>query len=80
MFQLKGLKNYPQNRRNQMNKCLDNCTGTAVIEWEREFFEDLHESREKLLDYIIQNGQTLREHYCSEVCPVQKFRRKYERK
>lgn len=60
-------------------KCnLESCTGLAVIEWEQEFFQGLHESREKLLDYIIKNGQTLREYYCSKICPVQRFRRKYE--
>ena len=68
------------NAEEMNNLCnLTNCTGLAVIEWERYFFQGLHESREKLLDYIIQNGQTLREHYCSEVCPVSKFRRKYQK-
>ena len=63
-----------------MNNLCDiaNCTGTAVIEWEREFFEGLSKSKEDLLNYIIESGQTLREHYCQEVCPVARFRRKYE--
>jgi hypothetical protein len=61
-------------------KCnLESCTGTAVIEWERDFFHGLNQSREELLDYIKENGQTLREYYCQNVCPVARFNRKYQK-
>jgi hypothetical protein len=64
-----------------MNKCnLESCTGTAIIEWERDFFQGMNKTKTEILDYIIENSQTLREYFCSEVCPVAKFRRKYERK
>jgi hypothetical protein len=61
-----------------MNKCLESCTGMGIIEWESEILAQF--PKEKRILYIENNGQKLREHYCSEVCPVQKFRRKYERK
>jgi hypothetical protein len=61
-----------------MNKCLESCTGIGVIEWERDALQDIPENQR--IAYIEQNAQKLREQYCSEVCPVAKFRRKYERK
>jgi hypothetical protein len=60
-----------------MNKCLESCTGLAVVEWEREFLASLNLSDEQLFDYIEKHSPEMREHYCSEVCPVAKFRRKY---
>jgi len=59
-----------------MNKCLESCTGLAVIEWEQMILAEVpHDER---LEYVSQNAERLREHYCQEVCPVAKFRRKYE--
>jgi len=58
-----------------MNKCLESCTGTAVIEWEQMILAEI--PKEERADYIIKNGHTLRDYYCSEVCPVAKFNRKY---
>ena len=61
-----------------MNKCLESCTGLAVIEWEQMILAEIpHDER---VYFIEAHGQQLREQYCSEVCPVTKFRRKYERK
>jgi hypothetical protein len=59
-----------------MNKCLESCTGTAVIIWEREFLEQVPPHQR--IYYIEANGQQLRDFYCSEICPVQRFRRRYE--
>jgi hypothetical protein len=58
-------------------KCnLKSCTGTAIIEWEAQIISEI--PREQRLAYIEENSPRLREIYCSEVCPVAKFRRKYE--
>ena len=62
-----------------MNKCnLESCTGTAIIQWESQMLS--HIPREQRLAYIEANSPRLREIYCSEVCPVAKFNRKYPRK
>jgi hypothetical protein len=58
-----------------MNKCLESCTGTAIIQWESQILS--HIPKERRLVYIEENSPRLREIYCSEVCPVARFRRKY---
>jgi len=60
-------------------KCnLESCTGIGEIQFmEAILVEILHDER---VDYVTKYSHILREQYCSEVCPVQKFRRKYERK
>jgi len=61
-----------------MNKCnLESCTGTAVIEWEQMILAEV--PKEERADYVIKYGRELREYFCSEVCPVARFRRKYEK-
>jgi hypothetical protein len=61
-----------------MNKCnLESCTGTAVIEWEQMILAEV--PKEERVDYVIKYGHILRKQYCSEVCPVARFRRKYEK-
>ena len=58
-------------------KCnLESCTGTGIIEWESAILESF--PKEKRILYIENNAERLREQYCSEVCPVAKFRRRYE--
>jgi hypothetical protein len=54
-----------------------NCTGKAVIEWEQEVLKQVPVNQR--IYYIEAHGQQLRDKYCSEVCPVQKFRRKYQK-
>jgi hypothetical protein len=57
-------------------KCnLESCTGTAIIEWEAQILSHIPKGRR--LVYIEQNSPRLREIYCSEVCPVAKFNKKY---
>ena len=52
------------------------CTGIGEIQFIENLLVDIpHDER---LDYIEQNAERLRDVYCSEVCPVVKFRRKYE--
>jgi formate hydrogenlyase subunit 6/NADH:ubiquinone oxidoreductase subunit I len=60
-----------------MNKCLESCTGTAIIEWEQMILAEV--PKEERVDYVIKYGHILRKQYCSEVCPVARFRRKYEK-
>jgi hypothetical protein len=59
-------------------KCnLESCTGIGEIQWMELQLERVpHDERP---DYVIKNGHILREQYCREVCPVQKFRRKYSK-
>jgi hypothetical protein len=57
---------------------LENCTGIGIIEWESEILAQF--PKEKRILYIENNAERLREQYCREVCPVTKFRRRYERK
>ena len=60
-------------------KCnLESCTGIGEIQFMELILQEVpHDER---AGYVSQNAERLREQYCSEVCPVQKFRRKYERK
>ena len=61
-----------------MNKCLESCTGIGEIQFMELILQEVpHDER---VYFIEAHGQQLREQYCSEVCPVTKFRRKYERK
>jgi len=61
-----------------MKQCnLESCTGKGIIAWERDFFTAITQSRLNILDYVVTHGETLRDYYCSEVCPVAKFNKKY---
>jgi hypothetical protein len=60
-----------------MNNLCDiaNCTGTAIIEWEQMILAEV--PKEERVDYVIKYGHILRKQYCSEVCSVTKFDKKY---
>ena len=59
-----------------MKQCyLVSCTGTVIISWESQILS--HIPKERRLIYIEQNSPRLRQIYCSEVCPVAKFNKKY---
>jgi hypothetical protein len=58
-----------------MNKCLESCTGTAIIEWEQMILAEV--PKDERVDYVTKYGNILREQYCSEVCPVVRFNRRY---
>jgi len=58
-----------------MNKCLESCTGTAIIEWEQMILAEV--PKDERVDYVTKYGNILREQYCREVCPVARFNRRY---
>jgi len=52
-----------------------NCTGIGEIQWmELQLAEIPHDER---VDYADKNAKRLRDYYCNEICPVQKFQRRY---
>ena len=62
-----------------MKQCyLVSCTGTVIISWESQILS--HIPKERRLKYIEENSPRLRELYCSEVCPVARFNKKYQTK
>ena len=58
-------------------KCLEKCTGIGEIQFVEALLVDI--PREERLAYVEHEARKFREYYCQNVCPVSKFRRKYQK-